>query len=88
MIVKLQCDLGKLGQDSQEIARSLEMKGIKGKRNDSQYCPIALYLRDQGYACVSVGTSVVVAGACINSPMPIDKFIEDFDAGKYPQLEG
>lgn len=41
--------LRELGDSPEEIAQSLQARGIQGVRNASCSCPLALYLRSKGY---------------------------------------
>lgn len=92
--VKLQL----LGLTADEVADSLRVAGVKGKRVSTISCPVVTYLRRKlpGYAIYA--TQSVVDWAPIDSPPlsgigetvmippPVRDFIKRFDLGDYPDL--
>jgi len=87
--------LSSLGTTPNEVAESLKQKGIKGKKCNSYYCPIAWSLHHKypgSYVAVG-GTSTYLALSnggervdVIHSEC-IEKFILMFDIGSYPFLK-
>ena len=83
-----------LGRDADQVAATLQAKGIKGKTAYAERCPIAIYLKQNNpnYAYVSVGTDVVTAceiGRRCESmylPVHIQEFIRKFDKEHYPEM--
>lgn len=49
-----------LGDTATEIARTLANKGITGKREDPERCPIANYLTEQGFRGVTVDRDTII----------------------------
>ena len=81
----------------QNVPHELAKRGIQGKKNSCYSCPIANYIysstsRDEVKA-VLVGLTrtmtVDPAGkwTYFDSPIRIQNFIRDFDAGAYPDLD-
>lgn len=84
--------LAKLGNTADEIAQSLEVKGITGCQSVSHSCPLAIYLQDElppGYidVCAEVTwfNSTEIGTRIINSTA-VSKFIRNFDHKLYPNL--
>lgn len=77
------------------IAQFFELTGIKGIPRDSEYCPVANYLKRAvpSNTFVSVGSGWVDvhqfgAGDFYTVPLPdhVAEFIANHDDGKYPNL--
>jgi hypothetical protein len=93
---KVRYTLQLLGGTSDSIAATLKEKGIKGKRGSSCNCPIANYLRKQGFVGVSVSRWEIDAAVgewgvdaltvTTHTSNPIHFFINRFDDGNYPEL--
>lgn len=85
--------LSALGDTPEAVARTLEAKGIKGSRKNPHSCPIARYLRAEGW-CVGVFQTIGYAKVpgsqgdmqSFPLPTPVTAFIEQFDSGLYPTL--
>lgn len=93
--------LNSLGDDADAVAASLRMDGIKGHRDDGCACPIAMLLAnaipeatywnsDNGWF-VDLASVRWPAGAGeyedIDPPLAVRRFIDAFDAGRYPELD-
>lgn len=81
-----------LGSNSKAIYMSLRRLGIAGRRCDGYLCPIANYLHTHHYsytvAALPAGMYESRTGEIIGwGSNAISDFINDFDAGYYPELE-
>lgn len=89
--------LASLGGDAEEIAENLAADGVTGERYQPASCPVALWLAgnlpgpaphqvrvDQRDVLVEVGETRLQ----IPSPTPVSHFVERFDSGEFPELEG
>lgn len=93
---KLEELLDELGDFPGAVAAALKEQGIKGRRANSNYCPIANYLKSKGYRNPSVTEDCIdvveendapcVVTECITPDVIVD-FISGFDSGLYPDLE-
>lgn len=88
-IKQLRPQLGPLNT-ADDVAAWLRSKGIKGRRNCGEYCPMAVLMKKE------LGTDGAVANngfqfadmkLQLAFPPEIQKFIIRFDAGYYPDLE-
>jgi hypothetical protein len=88
--------LDKLPTTTVGIAKALAAKGIKGKRKDSQSCPIAKYLKADGnpLAIVAIAGHIYAweiglewLGLETELPPAVSSFVVAFDHGEYPELE-
>lgn len=80
-----------LGDTVEEVAEGLRARGIKGKKNIANACPLSNYLR-----IWYPNPSVFVNVSCIseeadyyfldNTPEPCMSFINSFDCGYFPDL--
>ena len=77
-----------------DVAAYLTLQGIRGVRSHSTHCPVAMYLRANGVACVSVGPGKVEfydeeERTWRRDPLPLGcaLFVSAFDAGIYPRIE-
>jgi len=78
-----------LGSSSEEIFTFMIARGIKGRREYSTDCPVARFLKEDGYASstVSVKKWVTKADALtVGTPPAVREFICDFDHNRYPSL--
>lgn len=86
----LTADLNKLGASSKAIARSLELQGIRGERQELDCCPIAVYLHklhpDHRFEVDRSRVQIDGEGRCV-LPAAVAWFVRDFDYGEYPALE-
>ncbi len=89
--MKVQEYLNSLGSTSEEVAKTLESQGIKGRKKSVERCPVINgikkfcnrhNLRAYGYSIVCIDVQVLDP-IC---PTPVSKFMMDFDEGKYPEL--
>jgi hypothetical protein len=97
--------LGELNRfgNSEHLAEFLEGEGCRGRQDDLQHCPIAVWLhRRFGLAEVDAWTLTVGEDdqVCLYSPtqghlldqVPLPpvavRFMVDFDDGRFPQLRG
>lgn len=86
---ELQAALARLGSSPEEIAESLNTKGISGYRRKPTNCPIANYLKQE---FPNVGLIYVGGVVCfdetkkIPTPTEVREFINGFDKGFYPKL--
>lgn len=89
--------LDALGNTRYEVAATLTHLSIKGKFDDSSYCPIANYLRFKGYASptaltyhigveIGDGKSGILSCFYIVPSAPIQDFILAFDRMEFPEL--
>lgn len=96
--VSLAALLDELGANPAEVARQLRGSGVQGVRNTARFLnPIVRYLRDRLPADVQTvdltrgdALSLVFADQSrhdIPLPAAIKKFLDAFNAGKYPDLE-
>lgn len=82
--------LAELGARPHEIAASLQASGVRGVRESTLACPIAMHLRKR------LGRSVAVTPRAVDVPGPEplsvalpaahQQFIDEFDSGCYPDL--
>lgn len=80
--------LAMLGGTSREVAEMLFSLDVRGVRNTEKGCPVSNWLRRQ-YNTTDVSVyqrNIYVRGVHIPIPGVIAEFINDFDAGVYPQL--
>jgi hypothetical protein len=90
-----------LGNTSNQVAATLQSKGIKGKCLTADACPIAMYInsilpnktkcRVGGVVINFYDTSFIDSGrfsASIGLTATIAEFISKFDTGSYPELIG
>jgi hypothetical protein len=88
-----------LGHDSRQVAKSLEIVGVRGSPRDSARCPLAQYLSvligsHASVRSVDVETSYVIVRKVegfwrsVTIPLPdeLREFVFRFDAGDFPQL--
>lgn len=88
--------LGELGYNADEVAKTLQMKGIQGCTSDDFRCAVAEYLRAECQpprnehredVSVGAGTAYLYAtGVVIPLPDAVADFVEMFDQGLYPNL--
>ena len=78
-----------------DIAALLRSFGVRGRRDETCGCALAVFIREQcgrEYAEVTYEyTSVSIPGTYVmdseDNPRNVQRFIEAFDAGEYPELE-
>ena len=89
--------LQQLGDTPDAVAAFLEGLGVAGRRTKAQECPIANYVKqtmgegivtvnDQVIVWVDMNTRLCTVGSW-DIPGAVHNFIDDFDLGKFPQLE-
>jgi hypothetical protein len=90
--------LSGLGATSQDIANTLANKGVRGHRNCTDVCVLAVYLAEQ-FPGLTFGVGVGSAAFAELTPMgiklgggvpfdqPLIDFVRDFDEGKHHELE-
>lgn len=81
-----------LGDDVNSVVKTLQEKGIRGKRGSSCDCPIARYLQACGLEEASVcATRAFDVGMGEDGvyllPPHVQQFIGMFDQQRFPQLE-
>lgn len=78
-----------LGANPTEIAATLANKGIVGIPGCPQFCPLAVYLRGQGYEYPSISTRITVGESRVeyDLPLPALMFVSAYDSGAFPELE-
>jgi len=83
-----------LGPDKQSVVAKLEELGIKGRRSQACECPITKYLESKGLRYVGTASDSLCFDAAegdialtVNTTSAVKYFIQDFDMGKYPELE-
>ena len=78
-----------LGDDPLVIAAKLEELGIRGRKSAGECCPLANYLRRQGFPSLMVGNTEIYLDEVVNCELPdaAEEFVELFDDGNFPQLE-
>jgi hypothetical protein len=81
-----------LGSTSAEVAESLKLQGITGKRRECFSCPIAMFLIKNGADIRrgAVGIESIMPSERyeeFDTPPAISRFIRNFDDGQYPELE-
>lgn len=92
--IDLERALAKLGNTRDEIAASLQVKGITGQIEENARCPIANYLNQE---FPNYKSSVLLTYIILSDPhckdiiiglenSPITKFVEAFDERLYPEL--
>lgn len=87
-----------LGPDPDAIAANLAQRGIRGKRGDTECCPVANYLKTQfeEYTpSVAPTMTLLYEGSPYGAvtpyvktmtPDPVKRFIIEFDDDVYPDL--
>lgn len=89
------------GDSSADVANKLRDRGIRGKRQASQYCPLANYFKEalgldrNSDIYVAVGRTEVSLHSrsghstlwAESMPESLCRFVSDFDGGKYPKLD-
>lgn len=87
--------LRSLGSTSTEVAESLRAMGVKAERETCYRCPIAVVLvAELGLELDDVAVDDKTASiqdaerTAAFLPVAVRKFIEEFDRGNYPFLEG
>lgn len=85
--------LARLGPTPAAVAESLRDAGITGCRESANGCPVARYLRQRGAnaAVVSIADTAIISDnnsvpVAVLNPAAVSRFIEDFDAGGWPEL--
>lgn len=81
----------KLGSSSEEIAESLERRGIRGRVMEERDCPLANYIRAElGIESQVENGSIQIDGTdtfMSTAVLPgAEDFIDDFDDKAYPDL--
>lgn len=85
-------DLKKLGKTADQVAESLVKAKVKGNKLNGNGCPLAnWFVKSYKVDTVSVAVGdIEVNGVSLSTPAipkAIDKFIDRFDDGHYPNLE-
>ena len=81
-------ELGYLGTTPDAIGYSLYKQNCKGVRHCGSKCPLAIYLRRQGWGSGLVGGSqVIIRKLPVSLSKCLQVFVSQFDAGKYPELD-
>ena len=82
--------LNNLGETSEDVARTLAGKGVRGLVGSCSHCPIANYLHQEAQAIgVSVASDyITVRGMRFQTPLPVAIFIDKFDEDAYQGLCG
>lgn len=94
---KIRLTLESLGADPDAVARTLNERGIRGRRSNGCNCPIAELLKREvletagqwgphGYWVTTFHVDFP-DGTQSPVPDPVGDFVEMFDAGRYPHLD-
>jgi hypothetical protein len=89
MTLTLQEAIAALGSDADDIRSNLANWKIKGKKQNIGICPVAIYLKREGFPCAYV-SQLGIYGSSItrmNTPTHVAAFINRFDDGEFPELE-
>ncbi len=87
--------LAELGDTADAVADRLRALGIKGIPGDACWCPVASYLKRNGYEAVAVSMSDWGCALSVeqgygaidgDTPGPVVEFIARFDEGVYLDL--
>lgn len=73
-----------------ELVEELKVNGIRGTRNEPEYCPLALYLNKKFDKRFYVDENKIVCTqgyTHCTTPQVCQDFIDDFDSGVFPELE-
>jgi hypothetical protein len=86
---RIRYELLQLGNNAQEVADTLAIRGAKGLRTSGCECPIAQYLKGLGVRRPVVGQSLIQHedGVIRNVPYPVQTFITAFDNGQFVSLQ-
>lgn len=89
-----------LGPDVDTVRATLAEKGIKGRKCGVCLCPIAVYVRSNGFPDGWAGGSSIASKSnrygdsdtygpneLITTPKHIYAFMQRFDRGEFPELE-
>lgn len=92
--------LEELGSTADEVAASLESRGIRGRRGSATHCPIAKYLQQRAVRSALVGADTVhvdpglgLPYVDVRTPNAVADFVAKFDqevpaeARAWPNLE-
>lgn len=90
---KIQILLNSLPDNADDIASYFKLQGIAGAKSRDTKCPLANYLRANGIAA-SVGSCTIapldthyLLHTWVSLPTACADFVNNFDAGLYPDLE-
>jgi hypothetical protein len=86
MTSSLKASLNRLGQTEDEVVDELIRLGIKGSRNDTCSCPLAMYLLSLGFIEIMVSDFITADTQEVCLPRHLFAFVVHFDEGKYPSL--
>ena len=80
-----------LGNSPVAIRSLLFNQRITGNKGQSRSCPIAMFLKKEGFICPSVSQIFIAVGndefyADINTPEAVAQFLQRFDTEEYPEL--
>jgi hypothetical protein len=83
-----------LGNTPDDVARSLRLLGVNGKRRNEYKCPVAVAINEHangwgGIRVTSYG-SLTYKDCQIMDPQTTDavrQFVKNFDSGMYPELD-
>lgn len=84
--------LRSLGDSPNKIANKLAKLGIVGEREESDRCPIAFFIRSHapGKSITVCSDEIEITNGeeiSITPPAAVTRFVEQFDNGKFPELE-
>lgn len=86
--------LKSLGANKNKVAATLTSKKVQGDRSESESCPVANFLYKKFPKAVTVDVdseSIEVkwndCDVSVKPPKAVANFIEDFDEGKFPDLD-
>lgn len=87
-VMLLEDAIKNLGFNSIQIRATIYNAGVKGRQQSVCNCPVANYLKSQGYRDVVAGTDwcAVKDQEPVITPNSVKDFMEKFDAGLYPEL--
>jgi hypothetical protein len=81
-------ELKSLGKTPGEIKKKLVKLNCVGIKGEPNYCPIARYFYKKNIVdCYVYETNIEIFGELHGINKQLKKFIENFDNGKYPELE-
>lgn len=81
--------LAALPDTADGIAAHLHAKGIRGVRENAEYCPIANWLRTLGFVGPYVAPDYIAVDQeswSVPTPGPVADFATRFDRGEWPEL--
>lgn len=82
----LQDAIDALGCTPDRIAANLLLDGCYGRRRNPFSCPVATYLKKQGFRATVTQFDISAGSDYIMTPSHVRQFIVKFDEYEYPEL--